>query len=116
MGTHVRKKMRAMTIIKKLVEDLGIGDQVGGAPNLDGLDEDDLKKFVVVATRFPMQLGAVLFGEIPNRGNTIDSLKVYAQLSIKRTGLRLSSKINEALAVEKTMEELYETLPKWGRW
>ena len=109
--------MSGMEAVKKLIADFGLDEP--GSPNLDGLVESDLKKFISVATRCPGQLGAVLFGEVEDREarrKTVESLHVYAQLSIQARGLRLSGKIPEALAAEKTMEDVYGTLPKWGKW
>jgi hypothetical protein len=109
--------MSGMDAVKKLIKDLGLDEP--GAPNLDGHVEDDLRHFVQVASRCPGQLGAVLFGEQEDRDarrKAVDTLCTYAQLRLQAMSLRLGGSINEAVAVESTMERLYGLLPEWGRW
>jgi len=116
-ANYEESEVSGMDAVKKLITDLGLDEP--GAPNLDGHTEDDLRQFVQVASRCPGQLGAVLFGEQEDREarrRAVDTLCTYAQLRLQASSLRLVGRIDEAMAVEATMERLYGILPEWGRW
>jgi hypothetical protein len=88
-----------------------------GVPNLDCVDEDELRQFAldsapsgaphVAATMFPGKRGTMPVVRILNS---------YAWSKLSAIELRRTGRIADALSCERRCESLYNSLPRYARW
>jgi hypothetical protein len=88
-----------------------------GSPNLDGMDEEDLRGFYRSMWDRPMTEARVMF---PGKGkeamDAVKQLRQYASLSLEARTKRTGGDIPWAMRYEELAQETYEALPEWARW
>lgn len=85
------------------------------APNIDGMDQEDLNSFVKTYSQNPNK-AIDLFPNTPNGyKSAAQRLADYASLISKAMTKRLQGNIQAALQYENNAEDIYATLPRYAR-
>lgn len=80
-------------------------------PNLDNLSTQDLLGF-----QSQCKNSKVLAKRLGTTTDVVSILKQYAEFTLKARNQRLKGKIALALHLERTCEELYNSIPESMRW
>ncbi len=87
-----------------------------GAPNLDGMDQEDLFHFAMGAEDRKRVAARKLFGTHPHGPIALMSLVTYAWNKITAMQKRLDGDIASAILFEDACEKMYRKLPEFARW